>query len=150
MLPLGLPFQETIDETSKVAAEHSGNFRTVLVCIGSGTICAGVIKGMLNPFKCGIRKTTSPRPTVYGVMSRHGLSASKRRDILAKAEIIEHGLLGNKIKFQCIDPGWQYTDRCDVEVPFPCHPYYDAKAWQWLIENIDQLEDPILFWNIGS
>ena len=137
MLPLGLPFQETIDETARIAGEYKGQFKSVVICIGSGTICAGVIKGMPDAF-------------VYGVMSREGNVTNKYESVVGKARILEEGLLGKKINFQCVNPEWQYTQRSYVEAPFPCHDWYDLKAWQWLVENIDQLESPVLFWNIGS
>jgi hypothetical protein len=37
-----------------------------------------------------------------------------------------------------------------MDPPFPCNPYYDLKAWEWLMKNKGQLEEPILFWNIGQ
>jgi len=137
MLPLGLPFQETIDETARIASQYEARFKSVVICIGSGTICAGIIKGM-------------PSVHVYGIMSRSGNIFNKRRSILAKAKFMEGGLMGKLRDFECINPGWEYTQRSYTNCPFPCHPYYDLKAWEWLIENIGTLKEPILFWNIGS
>ena len=137
MLPLGLPFQETIDETARIAAEYNGQFKTVVICIGSGTICAGIIKGM-------------PRTSVYGIMSRTGNADNKRKTILTRARFIETGLLGKEIAFRCINPGWEYTTPSRAEPLYPTHDWYDLKAFQWLIENIDRLKSPILFWNIGA
>lgn len=137
MLPLGLPFQETIDETAKIAAEYNNEFKTIVICIGSGTICAGVIKGM-------------PTASLYGIMISSRKAENIRKTVLAKAQIVEGGLLGTKTDFHCINPGWEYTTPSKIDAPFPCHKYYDLKAWEWLTKNTDQLEPPILFWNIGS
>jgi hypothetical protein len=38
----------------------------------------------------------------------------------------------------------------DIPCPFPTHPNYDLKAWGYLVEHIDELKEPILFWNIGA
>jgi len=137
MLPLGLPFQETIDETARIASQCNGKFKSVVVCIGSGTICAGIIKGM-------------PSTHVYGIMSRSGNVFNKKKSILSKAVILDQGLIGLNLDFDCIDPGWKYTQRSYVDCPFPCHPYYDLKAFEWMVKHIDELQEPILFWNIGS
>lgn len=137
MLPLGLPFQETIDETARIASQYDRKFKSVVVCIGSGTICAGIIKGM-------------PSAHVYGIMSRSGNIFNRRKSILSKAVILDHGLIGSNLDFDCIDPGWEYTQRSYIDCPFPTHPYYDLKAFEWIIKHIDELQEPILFWNIGS
>lgn len=38
----------------------------------------------------------------------------------------------------------------NIETPFPLHPDYELKAWNWMIENIDTLIDPIYFVNVGA
>jgi hypothetical protein len=91
-----------------------------------------------------------PDVSVYGVMSRTGNIVAKKKAILYKAGVVADGLLGKEIDFHCIDPGWQYTTPSECACPFPCHKFYDLKAWEWLMENIDKLRPPILFWNIGS
>lgn len=35
------------------------------------------------------------------------------------------------------------------QIPFDLHPDYEAKAWLWLVTNIDKLREPICFINIG-
>lgn len=49
-----------------------------------------------------------------------------------------------------IDEGYNYRDAVDVPCPFPCNPYYDLKAWKWLLNNRVRLAEPIVFWNIGE
>lgn len=142
MLPLGLPFEETIDETARISDQYKAKFKTVVVCVGSGTITAGLLRGLC------------PGSSIYGIMCRSGDPVKKRKDIIIKSGRAEGNVESLvdpvPIEFECIDPGWKYTDRSKAEAPFPCHPYYDLKAWEWLVENITTLEDPILFWNIGS
>jgi len=140
MLPLGLPLKETIRATELIAFKEAqrANYGTVVVCIGSGTICAGLIRG----FPASV--------VINGVMSRSGDVQRKRKEILTKGQIIEDGLLGGIVNFVCIDPGWEYTEKSKIKELFPCHPYYDLKAWEWLVDNVEELEQPVLFWNIGS
>lgn len=139
LLPLGLTLPETVEETTKVAKDVRGLYKSVVVNVGSGTIAAGLSKGL------------GDRSTVYGIMGRAG-------DVKRKRELIAHkgrftiktpgGLFGND--FRLVDPGWEYSGRSVAPCPFPCHPYYDRKAFQWMMENILFLKSPILFWNIGS
>lgn len=139
MLPLGLPFKETIQAAEKEAIEtrlHSIiDFETIVICVGSGTVAAGVVSGFKDK-------------TIFGIMSRTGDIKRKNKIICQKGQFDTEGLF--KIDFRLIDPGWKYTESCDIDIPFPCHPYYDAKAFKWMIENYNDLKKPVLFWNIGS
>ena len=137
LLPLGLPLEESIEETAKEFERVQEHFSTLVVNVGSGTICAGLIKGM----KEGI---------IYGIMGRKGDKRRKEFSILRKSGKLIGGLLGDSIEFHLIDLGYEYTDTEYYECPFPCNPYYDRKAWKWLVDNIDILKRPVLFWNIGA
>jgi hypothetical protein len=80
-------------------------------------------------------------------MGRTGNADLKTLQVLDKAGQLSKGLFRSGLTL--MDPGWDYSKPSLAECPFPCHPYYDLKAWQWLTENIDQLKGNILFWNIG-
>lgn len=140
MLPLGLILPETIEAVYSECkmpetADLMDRIATIVVCIGSGTIGAGLLRAF-------------PKKSVIGVMSRTGSIARKRSDILKKANLSDGGFFGVK-DFLLIDPGWEYAERSRIQSPFPSHPWYDLKAWQWLMENLDLIKKPILFWNIG-
>lgn len=140
MLPLGLPLEETIEETAKVAngVRNNNDFECVIVNVGSGTICSGLVRGM--------RKIL-----IYGIMGRTGSVKNKKAQIFQKAGIIGGGGFFGRDSLAIIDPGYQYTEKAKGEAPFPCHPYYDLKAWNWLVDNIERFNDlKVLFWNIGS
>lgn len=140
LLPLGLPFPETIEAAErelKVTLKASSvAYRTIVVNVGSGTVCAGLLKA-----NTGIK--------IIGVMGRTGNVEMKKKKILDKAGFQEGGLFGCP-DFTLVDPGWSYTEPSTIKAPFPCHDWYDLKCWQWLTEHIHKLEAPILFWNIGS
>jgi len=146
ILPLGLGLRDTSFETARIAAsiKLKQYYSTVVVNIGSGHICAGVIQGFKNS-----------TAKIIGVMGRTGNKKKKRQMILSYTENVLSNFNGEKTifnhtNFEIVDPSWEYTQKANVKAPFPCHPYYDLKAWQWLEENIDKLEQPILFWNIGA
>jgi hypothetical protein len=139
MLDLGLPLNETIEETAKqwrYTMHHQMSSKTTIINIGSGTICAGIIRG----WKPG-------DGTIIGVMGRSGNTQRMIDKIHKKAQRSINGLLG--VPFKIVDPGWAYTEKSNIQTPFPCHPYYDKKAWQWMLENMNLCKPPILFWNIG-
>lgn len=134
LLPLGLPLPETLSETYSEARKCVENYRNIVMCVGSGTIAAGVFQA------------TEPTQSLYGVMCRSGSMRRKTKHITGETlfSFITKG------KLELIDERWEYAKPCLTPVPFPCHPYYDAKAWDWLIRNKDKIEPPVLFWNIGS
>ena len=53
-------------------------------------------------------------------------------------------------KFKLVDPGWKYSEPCILNLPFTSHPFYDIKSVAWMIDNIENLKPPVLFWNIGA
>jgi len=133
LLPLGLPLPETVSETRKIAEKCISKYKSIVICIGSGTIAAGLFRA------------TTPSQVLYGIMSRTGNKNLKHRHIWGETLFPQsYG------KLEIIDPGWEYTQMSKVKIPFPCHPWYDAKAWEWLIQNKENIPAPILFWNIGS
>lgn len=138
LLPLGIPLKESVNETAKEWRRTMEQIqpKTTVICVGSGTICAGIIHG----WKSGDGK-------IIGILARSGNVQQKIKEIQRNSGKLINGLTG--VNLQIFDPGWNYTDHSDVFAPFPTHPYYDKKAWQWMVENIDKLRQPILFWNIG-
>ncbi len=131
LLPLGLTLPETVTE---VAAEmrrvrREAEFATLVVSVGTGTILSGLLAGL------------DGRPvSVWGITA--GMSAERvRRRVAAN--------LGGLPPLQLVVAGDYYTP-AEGEAPFPCHPYYDLKAWRWLETWGGSLAEPVLFWNIGA
>lgn len=140
MLDLGLPLEETIEETARewrrTMTKLSEPPATTVVNVGSGTICAGILQGWREG-----------EGQIIGVMGRSGNVPQKCTSISRRARRLLNGLAG--IPFQLKDPGWEYTQRSKRKSPFPCHAYYDRKAWEWMENHLEHLPRPILFWNIG-
>ena len=59
-------------------------------------------------------------------------------------------MLGVPIDLELVDLGYSYTDAETLQLPFNCNRYYDQKAVKFLLTEYDNLEQPILFWNIGG
>lgn len=145
LLPLGLPFKETIEATKHelIKTIHfikDKRIKTIICCVGSGTICSGILHGL--------HYSNTPVKLI-GVMTRSGNKEMKEQAIFKKAGIVGNGFFKGEVDFELIDPGWDYTQKATAKCPFPCHEYYDLKSWEYLVKHRKYLQEPILFWNIG-
>lgn len=149
LVPDRLQLSETVSETEqellrtyKSAPELFGG--TFVICVGSGTIAAGAVLGLMN---------CSPKTDIVGVTTCRVRKNRKLRTIYDKIEarLMATQALGAKAKrMELIVSDCEYTDLVEEDAPFPSHPNYDRKAWKWLVEHATDLREPILFWNIGS
>lgn len=142
MLPLGLPFQETVSAVSEeVQCASLKQFKAIVTCVGSGTICAGLIRGLAQSEWGG---------SLVGVLCRSGDVTRKYRRIWAGSGI---PTMMAPFKFSLVNYGYTYTQKVEEPCPFPCNPYYDRKAWKWLMDSWGDWKEgkkPVLFWNIGA
>ncbi len=156
LLPLGLPFRETVEavaeEFQTVPLPLLGG--SIVCCAGSGTMLAGIIKGLLRvslptyPFEHLYPEYVYP--AIYGILCAQKSPEKMFANIKAKSTSwagITYYILK---RLQIIDAGYEYTQAETFPTRFPCNNYYDRKAWKWLYTNIEQLNEPILFWNIGG
>ena len=104
---------------------------TLLVCCGSGVTLAGLLNG-LNDLPARI----------VAVSSGRSLERIKR---CVKRYVTR---LPSNIEF--VPAQLPYSTLSSWPCPFPTHPNYDLKVWQYLDDHIDLYADPILFWNIGA
>ena len=129
VLPLGLVCQETVAALAEQSALLGDNYKNIILCTGSGTIATGIALGT--------------RTAVIGVSC--GMSTSKqwkRINQLAYPNVL--------FNLQLIEPKYGYYHALDTDhCPFPTSPYYDMKAWDWLVTHTEELQHPVLFWNIG-
>ncbi|MFT5730204.1 MAG: 1-aminocyclopropane-1-carboxylate deaminase [Desulforhopalus sp.] len=141
MFPKGIILDETIDSVAYEVshdAETLSRYDHLVINVGSGTIVTGLLKGLLE---------NGLRPHVHAVSCTDStIHCKKLYDYLDKLPVNEC----DEIKLDVYPAAIEYYSESTVECPFPSHPNYDRKAWQWLLENIDQLDGEILFWNIGA
>lgn len=141
LLPQGLPFLETIlDVADEVAyLPKAALTGSIVVNVGSGTMAAGIISGLI---KFGVA-----RRHIFGIMTSRGSPQKITQKILSKVVGMRFGWHNH---LHIIDAGYDYEDKETINTPFPCNAYYDKKAWRWLINNINDIPHPVLFWNIGG
>lgn len=152
-LPNGLKFTETIGAVCKEAATAMTTVspKTIVICVGSGVMTAGVLQG--------IQQAKLPyKPQVFAVLAHKAMDpVKKQQEILNLAgfstqnTLIDTPLSTIVSSFSVIPGAYDYyTPVTDIKAPFPSCPYYDLKAYQYLLENFDNFIPPILFWNIGA
>lgn len=149
MLPIGMSFPETVEATKeqylKTFANREDNVSAVVMCVGSGTIASGVVSAMAE---------RHPKACLYGILTRSGCVPEKLRKMekMAGFEFAGRGMVRTAgARVQLVDCDYGYTQKENIRVPFPCNPYYDAKAWAWLTQNVSSLPPgDIVFWNIGA
>jgi len=132
MLPIYLRLRETVEEVERVASDVLSRYdvRTVVVPVGSGTIVSGVARAVDAKVEVhGVTHSSSP----LGERLRYIGQSVGRRGLVRLHRY-----------------GYTYGDVCYAYTPFPSDIYYDKWAWQWLVENVRHLRDPILFWNVGG
>lgn len=137
MLPNALKCPETVEETAKEVHYTPGRLMgrefTWVVSVSSGTIAAGVLRGLVDA----------------GAHCRMVLHLGYSRTESAVRDYVVNGAGGcGNVRVEVVDQGYEYKDACPFPAPFPCNVYYDRKAWRWVVENTNT--DRILFWNIGA
>lgn len=153
MLPIGMSFPETVDATAAeyiwTLKEYKLQPKNVVLCVGSGTIAAGVARGIAE---------SNLKTNLWGILTRDGSLSEKLRymEKLAGFPLSSEGMLGtfSSASVTLLSSGFEYTQKSKIVVPFPCNPYYDAKAWEWLVSRKSTYEEfnrkQTLFWNIGA
>lgn len=143
MVPNALKVKETIEASALELLEYTPlelTYGTWVVSVSSGTICAGVVKGLAQ--------FTGD----YGVnvIAHMGYSRSETAVYHYICKSADEPL-SDLPKITLVDEGYQYKDCVDNSgIPVPCNGFYDAKAWHWLERNAATLEPPVILWNIGG
>lgn len=143
MLPLGLPFKESIiavSEEFKRTFPKIQKVKSIVMCVGSGTMASGVLKGIYESSFKDIK--------LYGILCREAKNISAKKNKIQMCSGVPSIL--SKTDFHLVDMGWEYTQESKIECPFTSNKYYDLKAYEWLIANKNKIPQPILFWNIGA
>lgn len=139
MMPNALKLKESVEENAcEVVRTKLPREGTMVLSISSGTIAAGVIRGM---YLQGIFKQ-------YHTILHMGYSRSFQeagRYIEDRSGVTLDGFAS------LVDEGYSYKDEAKgIQAPFPCNSHYDLKAWKWLAKHIGELKQPVVFWNVGD
>lgn len=136
LLPRYLALPETVEAVRQEAMLLPVELTkgTIVVCVGSGTILAGIVAAV-----------NELPEHIIGVMVGD-LTGTRHR---IQTLLTPYDLLYNLANMQLVPSSYQYYQTVVTSAPFNCDSYYDSKAWKWLVDNIGTLRKPILFWNIG-
>ena len=137
MIPNALKLHESVSET---AAEVDRtlippDISAVLISASSGTIAAGVIRGLADACVMTV---------VHMGYSRSESAVRRYLDTMAEC--------GTSKGATIIDEGYSYADaaRMDFEPPdFACNKYYDLKAYRWWVREGQARFGKCLLWNVG-
>lgn len=144
MMPNALKLPESVDATDQELVEHTPKELyceggTWVISASSGTIAAGVLRGL----------TEVTGGFLYNICLVVHLGYSRPAnavmDYLYKASRVS-----TKADIVIVDEGYEYKDAVKCECPFPSNPHYDLKAWKWLSTHAHNLEEPVVFWNVGA
>lgn len=142
IIPFGVACVESVRAVAEEAATVPEELLsgTLIICVGTGTIVSGVALGLKR------------LPKIIGVSS--GMSAERQMKtiggLLLEANMTAEHFIEFLEKFTLIPPIMPYSERCLIETPFPAHENYDKKSYKWMRDHIDELAQPILFWDIGA
>lgn len=142
IMPNALKLPEMITETvAEVHRTEVPDIDTVLISASSGTIAAGVIKGLWT------HPTWQKRN--HHTIVHLGYSRPEGA-LLAYMEKMS-GMVFDTPKVTVIDEKYGYADKArpGIRPPFPCNEFYDLKAFRWWLKEGRQQYTEALFWNIG-
>lgn len=135
IIPNALKLDESVSETARecnVGRARLQGFDTVIIPISSGTIAAGVMRGMGSSLN-------------YVIHLGYSRSEGEVRVYLREKS-------GLNVDIQIVNEKYQYKDeaREGVTPPWPCNPFYDLKAFRWFLNNAQEFKgEKVLLWNIG-
>jgi hypothetical protein len=150
MMPNALKLDETVEETAREFI-HTCNRYTlwgidaVLVSASSGTIAAGIFRGMRDLARRGLSEWDRLPLLVHLGYDRP--DAIVKHYIGVKADRLDH-----QGQIQIINEHYAYKDKArpGPDAPFPCNPYYDLKAFRYHQQvRGTSLYKHVLFWNVG-
>lgn len=142
MAPNGLKFMASVESTADELTETwPGGLNgpvTVVVSASSATLASGVALGLSRLNRTDVRLIvhlgySRSHDQVLRYMAAQGVPAPFLRS-----------------QVELVDEGYAYADRVDIPVPFPCNPYYDRKAYKWIVDHRADLPENTLMWNIGE
>lgn len=154
-LPNGLNLPETLESVCEESFQTFKQIQptSIVCCVGSGVMLAGILQG-LN------RAMVRTKEINAVLIHRQVNIPAKRTKILNHAGFKDYmhpgffpeypsiGSVTNALNI--IKTEYLYHEQAKMKAPFPCNTYYDLKAFEWMINNIHKLPQPILFWNIGA
>lgn len=139
MMPNALKLAETVEQTATEVFRLlplPRGVEVVLVSASSGTIAAGVVRGL--------REAGSTARVVIHMGYSRSLDA-------IRSYVEEQAGGAGGLTAEYVDEGYTYADRArpGPVPPFPCNEYYDLKAFRWWMAQGRARYGQALLWNVG-
>lgn len=117
---------------------------TIICVVATGTMFAGLLVGIK-----GTCRVVGVYIGMTGKELKEGKSKSDPERIIRRriTSLLPSGF--EAIPFDIVLGDREYYAEDNYPCSFPCDKWYDRKAYRWMCEHIDELNDPICFWNIG-
>lgn len=131
-IPFGLEHKIIIDTLMERMNFQDGIPNLVLSC-GSGITLLSVL--------LHLKKYNKTIGRIYAV------SSGRKKSSIIKT--LSRHMKELPMNFEIIEE-YKYNDVPEIETKWPTHQAFERKAYAWMIRNIDKLENPIRFLNIGS
>jgi len=145
-LPIGLRLDESKTEHIKLVEAIKDSLDcggTLVMIVSSGTILSGILAGIMNnDIDIDVKGIL-----VHPFKQRHKKILMDARKISTRSPLVHPT---KKWSFNIIDAGYSYNQKASLRPNFPCDQFLDAKAFTWMIENYEELEPPVYFWNVGG
>jgi Threonine dehydratase len=137
LMPNALKLPESVSETAAEVdrTQLPSDISAVLISASSGTIAAGVLRGLGD--------------AAVSVVVHLGYSRSERA---VRAYLDKMSGINTSGGVTIVDEGFSYADAAprDVELPdFPCNVFYDLKAYRWWVREGQARYGRALLWNVG-
>jgi hypothetical protein len=147
LVPMGLMFPEAMLSVAGEATAMPKELMTgtFICCLGTGMMFSGIL--------LGLQVHQPQRIIAVNVgMTQMELDGESKTNVQQRVSNRVLRILPSTYKPPAFEVG--LTDRVfyasdDFPAPFKCDTWYDRKAWRWLNEHLDELPDPVVFWNIG-
>lgn len=109
----------------------------LIITVGSGISAAGILIG-LKEYNIQIKKITLVQ-----------ISGYDRKKLINK--LVGHRYFFDRPEYHfVVDKTYPYTKWLEVDCGFEMDGRYEAKAYDWMIKNIDYKNEKTLFWIIGN
>lgn len=141
LMPNALKLTESVEATTAEVRVSKTALRRiaptdVVVSVSSATIAAGVIAGL---------QSLDLKPRIW-------LHEGYSREPGTILKYLASRLATVPKNIEIIDELYAYKDTAPAScvAPFPCNPWYDLKAWNWLGTTNEKFKGNVLFWNVGN
>lgn len=132
-VPFGCDLPNAVETLSYQLKFPVDKIGTLIVPTGSGVTLAGVLMAL--------KRYNTKVERVEAVMAHYPRTDDVIKTIWKYTPVID------AVHFT---HNYKYDEIPEIECPWPAHPYYELKAYEWLTMSVNRLPSPIFFLNIGA